>query len=148
MPLQILVTTVTQGPTEMDVITVTVGVFHAMVIIINETKPWKRTVTFVDLKDIIEVIEHYYGGNIGDDEALVAEELKKMNITSKVASSTELGITTEIAKQKSHAIAFLKRADKHRYGILITELMNLYSRGMDQYPATITEAYIMLVTYK
>ena len=98
-------------------------------------------------KDIIQVIEHY-GGNIGDDEVLVAEELKKLKLDSKVTTSSDLSAATETAKQKSHAIAFLKRADKHRYGILTTDLANLYSRGTDQYPTTITEAYNMLVTYK
>ena len=45
-------------------------------------------------------------------------------------------------------MAFLKRSDKARYGQLLTDLKNQYSRGTDQYPETVTEAYNLLVSYK
>ena len=51
-------------------------------------------------------------------------------------------------RNKSHAIFFLTKSDKGRYGQLVIDLENQYTRGTDQYPSTITETYNMLVTYK
>jgi hypothetical protein len=103
-------------------------------------------------KNTTEVIEHY-GGNIGEDKALVNEELKTIlkatnQDTLSRASTQAIEAATEMARNKSHAIAFLKRADKIRYGLLITELENQFTRGTDQYPTNITETYNLLVNYK
>ena len=98
-------------------------------------------------KNTIDVIEHY-GGVIGTDDALVLEELKKNISEPTEATPNEIARATTTAKNKAHAIAFLKRSDKGRFGLLVTDLINLYSRGTDQFPNTITEAYNLLVTYK
>jgi hypothetical protein len=93
----------------------------------------------------IKVIQHY-GGNIGDDKALVYEELKTV-IGSKDpdflenATDEEVASAKTIARQKAHAIIFLKRADKARYGLLVMELENQFTRGTDQYPKNVTETY-------
>jgi hypothetical protein len=96
-------------------------------------------------KNYIEVIEHY-GGTIGDDDALITEEMK--NLQSSGDSKTDLATAMLMARNKAHAIFFMTKADKGRYGQLAIDLENQYTRGTDQYPATITETYNMLVTYK
>jgi hypothetical protein len=98
-------------------------------------------------KNAIEVIEHY-GGSIGDDAVLVTEELKKVGRSITTATGEEKKDAIKLAKSKAHAMAFLKHADKHRYTLLVTDLENQYTRGTDQYPTTITEAYNLLVNYK
>jgi hypothetical protein len=103
-------------------------------------------------KNTIEVIKHY-GGNIGEDKALVLEELKTQLKTSSQdvldkASLKEIETAMEMAKRKAHAITFLKQADKSRYRMLITELENHFTRGTDQYPTSVTETYNLLVNYK
>jgi hypothetical protein len=42
---------------------------------------------------------------------------------------------------------FMQRADKRRFGALLADLANLYTRGIDQYPADLTAAYSMLMNY-
>jgi hypothetical protein len=72
----------------------------------------------------IEVIERY-GGKIGEDNELVMEELKiELDRTVQEcldnASPEVVKVAIEAAKSKAHAIAFLKRAAKNRYGHLVT----------------------------
>ena len=72
-------------------------------------------------KDSIAVIEHY-GGSIGDDEALVEEETKRLLARTKTQpDQAQLDACTMRAKNKAHAIAFLRRADLTRYSALLTE---------------------------
>jgi hypothetical protein len=97
-------------------------------------------------KNVIEVIEHYRGA-IGEDQVLVLEELKKDGVDNDIPTADELAQATKTTKNKAHAMAFLKRADKGRYRQLSTELENQYTRGTDQYPITVTEAYNLLVNY-
>jgi hypothetical protein len=96
---------------------------------------------------MIEVIEHY-GGSIGDDKALVMEELKLAGHDPDTATKKQLTIAKDDAKRKAHAIAFLIRSDNGRYGPLKTDLESQYTRGTDQYPINVTDAYNMLVNYK
>ena len=63
-------------------------------------------------KNYIEVIEHY-GGTIGDDDALITEELK--NLQSSGDSKTDLATAMLMARNKAHAIFFIRTAC-HRFG--------------------------------
>jgi hypothetical protein len=99
------------------------------------------------LKNSKEVIEHF-GGNIGEDPALVDHELKECGLDPKSAGDAHIVLAAAKAKAKAHAISFLQRADKARYQLLSTDLENQYTRGTDHYPSTLTEAYNLLVNYK
>jgi hypothetical protein len=98
-------------------------------------------------KNTIEVIKHY-GGAIGKDKALLLEELKLAGHDADTAATKEILIAKDKAKCKAHAIAFLKQSNKGRYGLLIMELKNQFTRGTNQYPTSITETYNLLVKYK
>ena len=102
-------------------------------------------------KDICEVIEHY-GGSLCDDKAMIEEELANLILQDPSCSKEEKedyrADALVLAKNKALAMAFLKRSDKGRFGQLLTDLKNQYSRGTDQYPETVTEAYNLLVSYK
>jgi hypothetical protein len=98
-------------------------------------------------KNTIKVIEHY-GGNIGEDKALMLEELKLVGDDANRVSPMEIETAMEMAKSKSHnAMAFLERVDKARYGQLISDLKNQFTRGTDQYPTSITDTYNLLLNY-
>jgi hypothetical protein len=60
-------------------------------------------------KNAIAVIEHYKG-SIGDDEALMLQELKVTGRKAECATKEMVGKATKEAQQKAHAIAFLNRA--------------------------------------
>jgi hypothetical protein len=54
----------------------------------------------------------------------------------------------KIARDRTLALAFLKRANRCRFGTLWADLENQFSRGNDQYPTNLTAAYSLLVNFK
>jgi hypothetical protein len=101
-------------------------------------------------KSMLEVITHY-GGNFGNDLALVREEMKrnKMKVSSlSIPGNSSYDKMISKAQERACALAFIKRADKHRYGALLVDLLNNYTRGNDQYPDNMTTAYNLLINYK
>jgi len=54
----------------------------------------------------------------------------------------------KIARDRTLALAFLKRADRCHFGTLWADLENQFSRGNDQYPTNLTAAYSLLVNFK
>ena len=89
-----------------------------------------------DFQGLIDVLEHY-GGSIGHDDGLVAVTQGGTPEKKKQAS-----------RNKAVALAFLRQADRKRFGALWADLENQFSRGNDQYPTDLTAAYSMLVNYK
>jgi hypothetical protein len=80
---------------------------------------------------------------------LVKEELKNMTaVLPKAPTADQLATCTARAKNKSNAIFFPCCADPGPYALLTTDLENQFTRGNDQYPDTITDAYNLLVSYK
>ena len=101
-------------------------------------------------KSMLEVINHY-GGYFGNDPALVRAEMKRegMNVTRKsYPGNIEYDGMVDNAKERASALAFIKRADPARYGKLLIELANNFTRGNDQYPADMTIAYNLLINFK
>ena len=90
-----------------------------------------------EFQNIVDILEHY-GGAVGYDPGLI----------EAVGGSGSVATKAKKARGKALALAFLKRADRTRYGSLWTDLENQYTRGNDQYPDDLTEAYNMLVSYK
>ena len=86
---------------------------------------------------LVDTIEHY-DGCIGHDTALLDYE----------TTATTLEAKKKGARDKLLAMDFLKKAPKARYGSLLTELDNLFSRGADQYPKDLVEAHALLVNYQ
>jgi len=86
---------------------------------------------------LVETIEHY-GGCIGHDTALIDHE----------SMATTLEAKKKGARDKLLAMDFLKKAPRSRFGGLLTDLDNLFSRGADQYPQDLVEAHALLVNYQ
>ena len=103
---------------------------------------------FKDFQGIVEVLEHYGAGigAAGPYQKAVREEVKAANLNASKADVDRR--VTLLAKNKSVAIAFLKGADKARYGGLWVDLENVYARGNDEYPNDLTGAHNLLVHYK
>jgi len=92
-------------------------------------------------RSLVEVLEHY-GGAIGEDPGL-------LDATAAVSSDTDnTAQRLKIARDRTLALAFLKRADRRRFGALWANLENHFSRGNDQYPIDLTAAYSLLVIFK
>ena len=53
-----------------------------------------------------------------------------------------------IAEERALAVMFLMKADGFRYGKFMTELENAKSRGRDEYPKTVVDAYSQLMDWK
>jgi hypothetical protein len=102
-----------------------------------------------DWQSLVQVLEHY-GAVIGADgpyRKLVRERVKASAPSG--ATDVELyKLELTAAKLQSIAIAFLKRADKKRYGGLWSDLENQFSRGLDHFPMDLTNAHNLLLNYK
>jgi len=86
---------------------------------------------------LIDTIEHY-GGCIIYDTALIDYKM----------TATTLDAMRKGACDKLLAMVFLKKAPRNRFGNLLTNLNNLYSRGADQCPKDLVEAHAVLVNYQ
>jgi hypothetical protein len=92
-------------------------------------------------RSLVEVLEHY-GGAIGEDPGL-------LDATAAISSDTDDATKLlKIARDRTLALAFLKRADLRRFGTLRADLENQFSRGNNQYPINLTAAYSLLVNFK
>ena len=84
---------------------------------------------------LVDIVEHY-GGLFVPHTALL---------------ETADGDTTEEQRKSLRdqwvGMLFIQAADPRRFGALIADLTNFYSRGNDEWPADLTEAYSMLVGY-
>jgi len=86
---------------------------------------------------LVNTIKHYRGC-IRYDTALINYE----------TMATTLNAKKKGAHDKLLAMDFLKKAPCSRFGNLLTDLDNLYSRGVDQYPKNLVEAHALLVNYQ
>jgi len=90
---------------------------------------------------LVEVLQHY-GGAISKDPGL-------LDATAAVSSDTDDATKRlKIARDRTLALAFLKRANRHCFGTLWADLENQFSRGNNQYPINLTAAYSLLTNFK
>jgi hypothetical protein len=94
----------------------------------------------------VEVLEQY-GGTIGKDEGAIEDEIVAAGYTAP-ASVAERETASNTAREKFLAMSFLYAVDKFRYGKLLDELENDFTKGVDHYPDTITKAYTLVVNFK
>ena len=94
-------------------------------------------------RDLVEVYEHL-GGEPGTSKARVDSIL----IDPDLADDDERQEAKTKARDEYLAVLLLTKSDHKRYGPLITDVENAYTRGQDGYPTTVSGAYDMLVNYK
>jgi Reverse transcriptase (RNA-dependent DNA polymerase)/Zinc knuckle len=97
--------------------------------------------------DYLEVLRgwadtiEYHGGTVAENYTLIDEK----DTTGKVRTESERKM---MARDRTLATLFIRRADPTRYGTLLADLSNNYAMGKDDYPADLTAAYSLLVNYK
>jgi hypothetical protein len=64
------------------------------------------------------------------------------------ATNKQVEDATGIVKERYLAVAFLRASDKVRFGKLLEDLENNYTKGGNNYPTTVTSAYNLVVNYK
>jgi hypothetical protein len=92
------------------------------------------------LKSHTDTIE-YHGGTL----ALNVNLAPKTKADGSKYSNAE---RAKIARDCTLAAALIRGSDPTRYGTLVAELANQYSKGKDEYPTDLTSAYSLLVNYR
>ena len=95
-------------------------------------------------KSLVDIFEHA-GGDLGSSvsryrEYLLPEENENNNNDFKKAMAH--------CRDEYIGVALIVKSDPKRYGSLMVELVNSFTRGQDVYPDTISGAYDMLVNYQ
>ena len=99
----------------------------------------------------------YHGHNLGHNLYLIEHELKIRDIDHHFVQENRLKTDDEMqwlkdakesASEKMKAAAFIHRVDKNKYGQLIAELENAYTRGNDKYPTDLVSTFNVLSRYK
>ena len=95
------------------------------------------------LRDLVEVYEHL-SGEPGTSKARVDSLLIDLDLVD----DDERQEAKTKARDEHLAVLLLTKSDPKRYGSLVTDMENAYTRGQDGYPTTVSGAYDMLVNYK
>ena len=90
-------------------------------------------------KSLVDVFIHL-GGEPGITEGRVNDHIAE--------TGTGMQDARAAVQEEYLAVRFLFRSDKRRYGSLLAELENDFTRGINAYPSTISGAYDMLVNYR
>ena len=97
---------------------------------------------------ILSVLEHL-GIQLGAEPILIECAATELGLgLTATLSTADLSKCKATAMERFQAIVFLYCADTKRYSNLLHDLENLQSRGEDQYPKMIADAYNMLAQYK
>jgi hypothetical protein len=88
------------------------------------------------------------GAAIGEHPTRVQERLVEVAMDENNPTEDERRTATQEAKDKYLARLFLVNSDKKRYGSLIRDIRNDFTRGQDTYPDTLTGAYDFIVNYE
>ena len=95
------------------------------------------------LRDLVEVYEHL-GGEPGTSKARIDSLL----IDPKLADDDDKLEAKSKAREEYLAVLLLTKSDPKRYGTLVTDVENAYTRGQNGYPTMVSGAYDMLVNYR
>ena len=66
----------------------------------------------------------------------------------KSASDDEISSAKKFVNKRWYAILFVRHANAAKYGQLIKDLENAYTRGSNEYPETMDKAYAYLLNYR
>jgi hypothetical protein len=112
-----------------------------------QTKDMSNAMFLENFQTLVSVVEDY-GGTIGTGLKEAKAELIKEGIDVDNASDASKGKAMETAKNRYLAMAMLTAADVARYSHLLEDLDNDYTKGNDNYPCTVTEAYNLIINYR
>ena len=95
------------------------------------------------LRDLVEVYDH-----LGGEPGTTKSRVDSLLIDPDLADDNERQDAKIKARDEYLAVLLLTKSDPKRYGSLVTDVENAYTRGQDGYPTTVSGAYDMLVNYK
>jgi hypothetical protein len=97
----------------------------------------------------VTIVDQFRVDNLGRDYTAVKNEIKAMGILDAATATTEQKIeASQIARDKHLAVAYIATSDKTRYGKLLEDLENDFTKGTNNYPVNATYAYNLVVNYK
>jgi uncharacterized membrane protein YgcG len=98
-------------------------------------------------KDLITNAERL-GSDIGAHTDRVDAILEELAVDPDMPTEGEREQARERAKDQFLAVMFLINSDRGRFGTLVRDVENEYTRGSDTYPSTLSAAYDYLVNYR
>ena len=94
-----------------------------------------------NFKDLVSSVK-YHGGDIFFDRDMMENKIRE-DKEKNMHKTTPEGYRNRTI-EKSKAVAFIKSANKKKYGRLLTNIRDQQSFKIDVYPKTLAEAYEML----
>ena len=95
------------------------------------------------LRDLVEVYEH-----LGSEPGTSKARIDSLLIDPELAGDGDRLEAKTKAREEYLAVLLLAKSDPKRYGTLVTDVENAYTRGQNGYPTTVSRAYDMLVNYR
>ena len=132
------------------------SILKAKLAVFGIRQEYKETASdyLLRFKQTISVSEHY-GASLFDDEILAKHELVTIGVMESIKDdfpSEGMDGTvdhyTELARSKMQAYVFIQGAERRRYSSLLISLQNNHTKGTNQYPTTLSDAFNLLTTYK
>ena len=96
-----------------------------------------------DYKSVIDTMEHYKS-NIYEDTGLISYELDAAAAKGDILEEKDARV---IVKNKMQGLDLIKKADRKRYGGLLTSIRDKFALGIDVYPTSLNKAYDLLESY-
>jgi hypothetical protein len=106
--------------------------------------------SFKNCSDVLD----YMTVKVGVSENGLKAELTRMtdefgtSLTLASANRSEIGTARSSVKESFMAVKFLAGADKARYGTVIQDLENDFTKKDDKFPKTVVDAYNLLMHWK
>ena len=100
-------------------------------------------------REQLEMIRHYQG-SFRDDIGLIRDEYRRQGLDGEKEDrrSDSWSKMEKLSIDRAQGMAFLRNANTQKYGPLMIDLANQFSRKNDQYPSNLIEAYNLLVNFK
>jgi hypothetical protein len=111
------------------------------------TKDMSNAMLLKNFQTLISVVEDY-GGEIGVDPSGAKKELVAKGIDVENASGESKCKVMAKAKNRYLVVAMLSAADFKRYSRLLEDLDNDYTKGNDNFPRMLTDAYNLIINYQ
>ncbi len=105
------------------------------------------TIYLKKFRQYVDTVEHF-GQRPGETTNDIEETHKLKNKDMKTATDDELSSAKKFVNERWYVILFVRHANVFKYGQLIKDLENTYTRGSNEYPETMDKAYAYLLNYK
>jgi hypothetical protein len=95
----------------------------------------------------VDVLEQF-GGEIGRDPIICANELELEGLIEATATDEQTIKTSKEGKEKYLAMSLIRASDQIRYRRLMDHLQNQFTMGYNNFPTNVTVAYNLIINYR